>query len=184
MWPNTSWILLRVMGSHWSLHMHVLNTSKWGPWERWCKSQTHRSRQRSSCECDGKGWICRVVVLTEPGFTLLIVKPVHSWGETTSDKMRKQQQPIHAQIVICRPLKNMIKWKTLLFRGVLLFKGLGWKDFVKCLKEVLCSLWLLQLTKLHKKCCSCNKINYNHRPLFTVFCDRFKLLTEIIIKKL
>lgn len=84
---QTSWIfqnMLRVMGSHWTIHMHVSNTSKWGPWELWCKSQTHWSRQRSSCECDGKGWICRVVVLTEPGFTLLIVKPVHSWGETES----------------------------------------------------------------------------------------------------
>ncbi len=173
------------MGSHWTLHMHVLNTSTWGPWELWCKSQTHRSRQRSSCECDGKGWICRVVVLTEPGFTLLIVKPVHSWGETKSDKKkRKQQQTIHVQTVICRPLKNMVKWKTFCYYVVYICsnKSLGWKDFVKFLKEVLCSLGLLQLTK-PKKMCSCNKINYNHRPLFTVFRHSFIHLTEIIIQK-
>jgi len=41
-------------------------------------NQTHRSRNRSSCECDAKGWICTAVVFTEPYFTLLIVKPIHS----------------------------------------------------------------------------------------------------------
>lgn len=114
---QTSWIfqnMLRVMGSHWTLHMHVLNTSKWGPWELWwhrCKSQTHWSRQRSSCECDGKGWICRVVVLTEPGFTLLIVKPVHSWGETESQVKNEETAAnnTHSNSDM-QTLKNMVKF--------------------------------------------------------------------------
>lgn len=51
--------------------------SKLFPWDI---TQTHRSRHRSGCECDCKGWIWTVVI-TEPGFPLLIVIPVHSWGE-------------------------------------------------------------------------------------------------------